>query len=119
MRLLSIYLVSILIYMIIFICTAKVLEPQIRQNGWLYEVPYCENPLLILFCTCAVPIIRVAFIVILIYMSVRTKEEFDAWQSKIEQEIEENEQELERLKREHEELKCIYDYLKNNPEEDE
>ena len=119
MKLLNIYILSIFIYMAVFISVAKICELQIRENGWLNNVPYCENPLFLLFCMCAVPIIRVLNIAIVIYASTHTKEEFEAWQHKIQQEIENEERELEELKRECDELKCIYDYLKNNPEDNE
>jgi predicted DNA-binding transcriptional regulator len=118
MRLLSVYLVSILIYMILYIGTVMGLQDKIMENGWLDDVSDCENPLLILFCTCAVPIVRIGLIVFVVYAATHTKEEFDAWMSKLDQEIEELDREIEEQEQEIEELKRIINYLKSNHEEE-
>lgn len=119
MRLLNIYFVSILFYIILYFGLCMRLLDKIIENGWLNDVPDCEHPLLMLFCTCAVPIVRVALIVFVVYTSTHTKEEFDAWMQKLDQEIEELDRQIEEQEQEIEVLKQVINYLNGNYDEEE
>jgi hypothetical protein len=60
------------------------IAPRLMENGWISDQQYDVNPFLVLFCVSATPIFRILFIITAMYMATHTKEEFDAWQQKLE-----------------------------------
>lgn len=75
---LKIYLTSVIIYMIIIYCTCQIFKDAIRSKGWINEKRN-GSKLGILFTLSAVPVLRFFIILLVIYMSTHTKEEYEKW----------------------------------------
>jgi hypothetical protein len=87
---LKIYLTSIVIWMIINFCTIQIFQFKIKDNGWLEleTTNQTTSPFMYLFTMSAVPLIRVLVLVVIIYMSIYTKEQFEEYKIKHEKDDE-------------------------------
>lgn len=77
------YAATVVIYMIIIYCMNAIFNDAIKQMGWKKadkEKSSLVKALAALFFVSAVPVLRVAFIVFIMYMATHTKEEFEEWQ---------------------------------------
>lgn len=83
---LNFYIKSIIIYAAIITATCFICRDAIKANGWLSEAKHTDNPLMILLCMSAIPILRVFFIFVALYMSVRTPEDLEKWRKESEDE---------------------------------
>lgn len=83
---LKFYITSIIIYAAIITATGFICRDAIKANGWLSEAKHTGNPLVILLCMSAIPILRVFFIFVALYMSVRTPEDLEKWRQELEEE---------------------------------
>lgn len=79
----STYLSSVIIYMIIIDCACCIFGNSAKKNGWESTEKSNENKWDVLFILSAVPIVRIAVVVIIFYMATHTKEEFDKWYAEI------------------------------------
>ena len=75
------YIKSVLIYMMIIFAMAQICRSAIINNGWVNRYSPEGSWLWALFCMAAVPVLRLFFIGVMLYMSVRTPEEFDEWRA--------------------------------------
>ena len=72
------YLQSVLIFMIIIYSMLQICKEKIKANGWKSEDQQQNGKWSGLFVLSAVPILRAFIIVVILMMSVYTKEQFDA-----------------------------------------
>lgn len=78
---LQIYLITIVIWFIINFSASVICAGNIRDNGWIgskYDKHYPPRKALLMFiCTCAIPVLRVMFLVVIFMMSNITPDEYD------------------------------------------
>ena len=76
---LKIYFVSILIWMMIIFCAAYLFEDAIKQKGWIDSNKHSKfvSVLFTLFCMSAIPVLRLLFLVVILFMAGVSKEEFE------------------------------------------
>ena len=75
----TLYLVSIVIWFVLIVCYLLSSSTQIVNNGWL-DGPNGGSPgyaFIVLLLTCAMPILRFVFLSVVVYMATHTKEEFE------------------------------------------
>lgn len=79
------YLSSVFVYMIIIYCTCSICKSSIRDKGWSFSSSETAktNKWVGLFMLSAVPIVRVAVIVFIVYAATHTKEELEKWQAEV------------------------------------
>ena len=80
---LDMYLTSVLVYMIIIYCMCGIFANSMRDNGWASNETVKTNTWVALFMLSAVPILRIAAIVLIFYMATHTKEKFEKWQAEV------------------------------------
>ena len=80
---LSIYLSSVIICMIIMHAMLSMFKPAMKEKCWLSNETAKTNKLVGLFILSAVPIVRVAIIAFIFYTATHTKEEFEKWQAEV------------------------------------
>ena len=84
---LSIYLKSVLIYMIMIFAATYMGQYKIKENGWVNEAKKLERNFLIsLFCLAAIPVLRFAVVLALLRMTSMTKEDFEKKKKELENE---------------------------------
>ena len=79
------YLVSICIWMIIIFCAAVLFAETIKQKGWIDSGEHAGffDMWFKLFCMSAVPLLRIVFLLTIIFMSAVSKEEYEEMKKKI------------------------------------
>ena len=78
------YLTSVIIYMIIIYCTCSILKDGIKAKGWTTN-DNGKTKLSSLFMLAAVPVLRVAVLIVIIYMFTYTKEDFEKWYKEVQE----------------------------------
>ena len=78
-KMIKLYLISIVIWMIMMYGTAWLFEERIRENGWMNLPKSKKNPWMVLFVASATPIVRVLFFISVLIMVGMNKEKFDEW----------------------------------------
>lgn len=79
---LKIYLSTVLIWMIVIFCSAKLFASSIKKNGWLDDAQSVTmGKWTTLFVTSAVPLLRLLVLACIVYMAVSTKEDFEKIQN--------------------------------------
>lgn len=80
------YLITIIICFVMNFSALVVFAANIRDNGWTtskYNRNYTPRKALLMFvCTCAIPVIRVMFLVAIFIMASMTPDEFDELKKK-------------------------------------
>ena len=78
---LSMYLGSVVVFMLIVFASATICEDNARKNGWLDEPHENKhlNKFAILFALSAVPIFRVFVVAFIFVMAIYPKEKVMAW----------------------------------------
>ena len=75
---LKIYISSVIVWMIIIYCAAKLFGPQIRENGWLNDAkPITMGKWTTLFVASAIPLVRLLLLSVFVYMALYTKEQYE------------------------------------------
>ena len=79
----SVYMCSVIIYMLIISSAAMICELNVRKNGWLNEPGENKNSkIAMLTAMAAVPIFRLLVVIFIFVMAVYPKEEVIAWVEK-------------------------------------
>lgn len=78
---LTFYLSTVVIWMIIIESIVFIYKKQIKKNGWITKKKKGNfiKEICTLFAIAAVPILRVVFAIIVIMMGNMTKEKFNEW----------------------------------------
>ena len=71
--------------MIIIYATAVLCADKILENGWCKSSSLSVNPFVLVFCMAAIPELRLFFIGIMLYMSVKTPEDFEKWMAELDE----------------------------------
>ena len=78
---LGFYLITIIMWFIINFSALVVCAIDIRANGWIeskYNKRYTLRKALLIFaCTCAIPVLRVVFLIVILMMANITPDEYD------------------------------------------
>lgn len=78
----KIYISSVIIWMIVIYSFVTITKEQIRKNGWLNENRKSDrNWLMTLFCTSAIPVIRVFIFLAICLMACVTEEQYEEWKN--------------------------------------
>ena len=89
---LGMYLSSVVVWMIIIYCECRLFAEAIKNNGWASSKSDVAktNKLAVLFVLSAVPIIRFIVCVVIVFMFMYTKEDFEKFKAEIEEERSKN-----------------------------
>ena len=72
------YLGTVIIYLIVIYGLLYLFDERIAENGWTSGVKLSnKNPRIALLFMAAIPVLRIAIILCLIYMTTSTKKEFE------------------------------------------
>lgn len=74
---LKIYISSVIIWMIIIYCAAKIFGPQIKNNGWTTTAKPTMGKWTTLFVVSAIPLLRLLVLSVFVYMALYTKEQYE------------------------------------------
>jgi len=85
---LTFYISSIIIFMIIIYCECFIYEQKIKENGWLYDNTSKPNKFVTLFCLSAIPFFRVLVVIVILCLGTYTKEDYEKYRKKLEDEME-------------------------------
>lgn len=76
------YLATIIIYMIVIYGMLYLFAERIAENGWTNGIkPNGTDPRIALLFLSAIPVLRIAIILCLIYMITHTKEDFEKFKA--------------------------------------
>lgn len=64
------YISSVIIYMIVIFCLAKICKPKLTKNGWKLSLD-------ILLIFSAIPLLRLVAIGVILYLTTITQEEYE------------------------------------------
>lgn len=77
----QVYLITIIVWFIINFSALVVCADSIRYNGWVgskYDKHFTPRKALLMFiCTCAIPVLRVIFLIAIFFMANFTPDEYD------------------------------------------
>ena len=77
MKVIKLYLFSIVIWAIMIYGTAYLFNEKIKENGWLDMPKSKKNPFVIIVLGSVIPIIRALFFLVVIIMIGMTREKFE------------------------------------------
>ena len=80
---LKFYITSVIIFAAIIYAMCVVFGDMVKAKGWSSGKKVECNPLVLLFCLAAIPIIRLLFIFVILYMASHTPEDLE----KLKQEV--------------------------------
>lgn len=81
------YLTSVAIYIVIIVCELYLFQDNMVKNGWKPErSSSAKSPVAMLIAVSAIPFFRLLMVVIFCIMATYTKEQFDEWIEKIQKE---------------------------------
>ena len=82
---LKFYITSVIIYAAIIYAMCFVFGDMVKAKGWSSDKKFEGNPLVLLICLAAIPVIRLFFIAVILYMASHTPEDLE----KLKQELKE------------------------------
>ena len=83
---LNFYITSVIIFAVIIYAMCVVFGDMVKAKGWSSGKKVECNPLVVLLCLAAIPIIRLFFIVVILYMASHTPEDLEKLKQKVKEE---------------------------------
>lgn len=80
---LTFYLSTVVIWMIVIYSISKIFKPQIVENGWVDGNKSKGNLIVNLFTLAAVPFLRLVGGILIIAMAGVTKQQFEEWRKSL------------------------------------